>query len=183
MKLNTELFAAFFRVGIFGFGGGPSSIPLFHQEVVKKYGWMSDDEFGDTLALANTMPGPIATKMAGYIGYRMNGVTGSMTALIATILPTVFMMVLLLTILQSNKDLPWVSSMSAAVVPVVGVMLAVLTWDFLKQSGQSLGWQKALLLTAGAALLMEGLDIHPAFLILAVLIFVFLPFNKGGGDE
>ncbi|WP_241536052.1 chromate transporter [Indiicoccus explosivorum] len=183
VKLNAELFAAFFRVGIFGFGGGPSSIPLFHQEVVKKYKWMSDDEFGDTLALANTMPGPIATKMAGYIGYRLGGIPGSMTALVATVLPTVFLMVLLLTILQSNKDLPWVSSMSAAVVPVVGVMLAVLTWDFLKKSGQSLGWGKAVLLTAGAVLLMEGLGLHPAFLILAVLIFVFLPFNKGGGDE
>ena len=66
-----QLFLAFFRVGMLGYGGGPSSIPLVHQEVVKKYGWMDDDEFADVLALGNTLPGPIATKMAGYIGYRV----------------------------------------------------------------------------------------------------------------
>lgn len=40
-----------------GFGGAPSAIPLVHQEVVKKYKWMEDDEFSDVVALANTMPG------------------------------------------------------------------------------------------------------------------------------
>lgn len=183
LKLHADLFAAFFRVGMLGFGGGPSSIPLFHQEVVKKYRWMSDDDFGDTLALANTMPGPIATKMAGYIGYRLGGIAGSLNALIATVLPTVILMIVLLGTLQAFKDLPWVSSMSAAVVPVVGVMLAVLTWDFLKKSGQSLGWPRAAMLTVLAAILMEGLGLHPAFLILIVLGFVFLPFKKGGDDE
>ncbi|AQQ55166.1 chromate transporter [Planococcus lenghuensis] len=182
-RLYADLFAAFFRVGMLGFGGGPSSIPLFHQEVVKKYRWMSDDDFGDTLALANTMPGPIATKMAGYIGYRLGGLTGSLTALIANVVPTVLLMILLLSTLQAFKDLPWVASMSAAVVPVVGVMLAVLTWDFLKKSGQSLGWTRAVVLAVLAAVLMEALGVHPAFLILAVLVFVFLPLKKGGENE
>jgi len=70
-KLQGDLFMAFCRVGLLGFGGGPSAIPLFHQEVVRKYGWMDEEEFGDTLALANTLPGPIATKLAGYIGYKV----------------------------------------------------------------------------------------------------------------
>lgn len=183
LKLHADLFAAFFRVGILGFGGGPSSIPLFHQEVVKKYRWMTDDNFGDTLALANTMPGPIATKMAGYIGYRLGGALGSVNALVATVLPTVILMILLLGTLQAYKDLPWVSSMSAAVVPVVGVMLAILTWDFLKKSGQSLGWPRAIILTILAAVLMEGLNLHPAFLILIVLGIVFFSSKKGGGNE
>lgn len=55
-----------------GYGGGPGSIPLIHKEVVDKYEWMSDEDFGDLLALANTLPGPIATKLAGYIGHRVS---------------------------------------------------------------------------------------------------------------
>lgn len=50
-----QLFVAFFRVGIFGFGGGPSMIPLVHAECVKKYQWISSDEFSDYYAFANTL--------------------------------------------------------------------------------------------------------------------------------
>lgn len=179
-KINADLFAAFFRVGILGFGGGPSAIPLFHAEAVKKYDWMTEDEFSDTLALANTMPGPIATKMAGYIGYRIGGVVGSMTALIALVVPTVLMMIVLLGALQQFKGVEWVNSMSAAVVPVVAVMLGVMTWDFVKKSGQSLGWPRAALLLGISVLLMEILHVHPVILIIGVLLIVLLGFRKGG---
>lgn len=183
LKTNADLFAAFFRVGILGFGGGPSAIPLFHAEAVKKYKWMSEDEFGDTLALGNTMPGPIATKMAGYIGYRVGGFIGSITALVAVVVPTVLMMILLLGALQQFKGVEWVNSMSAAVVPVVGVMLAVMTWDFIKKSGQSLGWARALLLLGLSVLLMEVLHIHPVILIIGVLLLVLFGFRKGGAAK
>ena len=139
-----------------GFGGGPSSIPLVHQEVVKKYEWMTEDEFGDTLALANTLPGPIATKMAGYVGYRVAGIWGLLNALLASVIPTVVLMIVFLGLLQTYKDIPWVRHMSATVVPVVAVMLAVLTWDFIKKSGETLGWLRAVMLLALSAIFLKN---------------------------
>jgi len=177
-RTNGDIWAAFFRVGILGFGGGPSAIPLVHQETVKKYKWMSEEEFSDTLAMANAMPGPIATKMGGYIGYRVSGIVGCLVALFATFAPTALAMIFLLQLLQRFKDIPWVQHMSASVVPVVAVMLATMTWDFLKKSGQTMGWTKGILVTFGSLLLMEGLNVHPALLILVLIIFVFLPFGK-----
>ncbi|HWO77277.1 MAG TPA: chromate transporter [Bacillus sp. (in: firmicutes)] len=169
-----NIFVAFFRVGILGFGGGPSSIPLFHKEVVGKYKWMNDDEFSDILALGNALPGPIATKMAGYIGYRVSGIPGLIVSLIATILPTVVAMILLLTVLNAYKDEPWVHGMSQAVVPVVMVMLGVLTWDFYKKSDQSLGWKTAVLMVAGSAILIQFLGLHPAIIIFGILLFAIV---------
>lgn len=183
MSKNTDLFAAFFRVGMLGFGGGPSAIPLFEQEAVKKYKWMTSDEFGDTLALANTMPGPLATKMAGYIGWRVNGLPGCLIAIFASVVPTVLLMIILLGVLQQYKDVAWVNGMSDAVVPVVGVMLAILTLDFLKKSGDSLGWLRAVIYTVISIILMEMLEVHPAFLIVAILVLVFLPVKKEGGAK
>lgn len=180
MNKNADLFAAFFRVGMLGFGGGPSAIPLFEQEAVKKYKWMTSDEFGDTLALANTMPGPLATKMAGYIGWRVNGIAGCLVALLASVVPTVLLMIILLGVLQQYKDVAWVNGMSDAVVPVVGVMLAILTLDFLKKSGDSLGWLRAVIYTLISIVLMELLGVHPAFLIIGILVAVFLPWKKEG---
>lgn len=181
MGSNVNIFMAFLRVGLLGFGGGPSAIPLFEQEAVKKYEWMTSDEFGDTLALANTMPGPLATKMAGYIGYRVNGLAGCLIALFASVVPTVILMIVFLGVLQQFKNLAWVDGMSEAVVPVVGVMLAILTLDFLKKSKDSLGWIRASVYTILSLVLVEIAGLHPAILIIAILIIVFLPFKKEGG--
>jgi len=168
---QADIFLAFFRVGILGYGGGPSSIPLVHKEVVEKYKWMDSDEFSDILALGNALPGPIATKLAGYIGYRVGGVFGMLNALAATVVPTIILMILLLTVLNSYKNEAWVSGMTQAVVPVVAVMLAVLTWDFVKKSGTSrLGWKWTLVALAGILLLLQFLHLHPGVLIFVLLI-------------
>jgi chromate transporter len=167
---QLQLFFAFFRVGMLGYGGGPSSIPLIHKEVVQKYKWMNDDEFSDVLALGNALPGPIATKMAGYIGYRVAGIMGMLNAVLATIVPTIILMIVLLTFLSSVKDEPWVLGMTKAVVPVVAVMLGVLTWEFIKQANSSLGSLATILFSVGSLLVLEFFRVHPAILI-GVLLF------------
>lgn len=175
---QLQLFLAFFRVGMLGYGGGPSAIPLVHKEVVEKYKWMNDDEFADVLALANALPGPIATKLAGYIGYRVAGIIGLLNATLSTILPTIFLMIVLLKTISSIKDLPWVKGMTAAVVPVVGVMLAVLTWEFFKKSKASLGWGRAVILFILSFLLMEIAGLHPAIIIIGLLLAAVLKKDK-----
>jgi chromate transporter len=92
--------------------------------------------------------------------------------------PTALAMIFLLQLLQQFKDIPWVQHMSASVVPVVAVMLATMTWDFVKKSGETLGWVKGLLIIFGALILMELLNIHPAILILVLILYVVLPFGK-----
>lgn len=176
---HLHIFLAFFRVGILGYGGGPSSIPLVHKEVVDKYKWMDTDEFGDILALGNALPGPIATKMAGYIGYRVGGILGMLNALIATMVPTIILMILLLTVLNTYKDQPWVKGMSTAVVPVVMVMLATLTWDFAKKSGSSqLGWKWTTVFIVVSAFLLQFLGVHPAIIIFVLLVTALLMKDK-----
>ncbi|UOE57972.1 chromate transporter [Bacillus sp. CMF12] len=181
---QADIFMAFFRVGILGYGGGPSSIPLVHKEVVDKYKWMDTDEFGDVLALGNALPGPIATKMAGYIGYRVGGILGMVNALVATMVPTIVIMIILLTALNTFKDQPWVTGMTQAVIPVVAVMLATLTWDFVKKSTKSsLGWGWTLLFVAASLVLLEFVNIHPAIIIFVLLAAALLKKDKSEKNE
>ncbi|WP_431800664.1 chromate transporter [Halobacillus andaensis] len=178
-----NLFLAFFRVGIFGYGGGPSSIPLVHKEVVEKYKWLSDDDFADILALGNSLPGPIATKMAGYIGYRVSGYTGMLNAILATILPTIALLIMLLSFLNNFRELDWVNGMTQAVVPVVGVMLAVLTFDFIKKSKENLGIWITILLGVTSLILIEAIGVHPGIVILVLLIYALVKPMKKKKDE
>lgn len=175
-QVNISL--AFFRSGMLGYGGGPSSIPLVHKEVVETYKWMDDDEFADVLALANTLPGPINTKMAGYIGYRVGGYLGMFNAILSSITPTIILMIVLLTSLSSFKSLPWVAGMTKAVVPVVGVMMATLTWDFYKKSKDTLGFLNSGLIIIASIVLMEILHVHPGILIFTILVFALVKKDK-----
>ncbi|MCU9612971.1 chromate transporter [Caldibacillus lycopersici] len=178
-----NIFIAFFRSGILGYGGGPSSIPLVYDEVVKRYKWMDDEDFSDVLALGNTLPGPIATKMAGYIGYRVGGIVGMLVALIATILPTAVLLILFLTVLQAYKDIAWVNGISKAVVPVVGVMMGVLTWDFIKKSKGYFGWLMTTVLVIVSLIVLQVLSIHPGILIAGLLAAALLKKSKQADEN
>ncbi|WP_163102449.1 chromate transporter [Peribacillus alkalitolerans] len=178
-----DLFFAFFRVGMLGYGGGPSSIPLVKKEVVERYAWMEEEEFSDTLALANTLPGPIGTKLAGYIGYRVKGLSGMFIALLASVLPTVLIMIFFLSLISNYKEKSWVTGMTQAIIPVVGAMLIAMTWEFVDKSASTLGWVKALLLMGISLVCIEILHIPvPVFVLAVLLIALLLPVGKKERD-
>ncbi|MGN7477897.1 chromate transporter [Solibacillus silvestris] len=180
MAKQLHIFIAFFRSGILGFGGGPTTIPLVHKEVVKTYEWMTDEEFADVISIGNTLPGPIGTKMAGYIGYRVGGWLGLINALIATVLPTVLLLILLLGSLNQFNESSFVSGMTHGVIPIVAVMMGVLTWDFIKKSKTSLGIKLAAIIFAGSFIAIILLNIHPGFVIATLLIIAIILPSKGG---
>lgn len=178
MKQQRKIFLAFFRSGMLGYGGGLSAIPLMHREVVENFKWMDEEEFADVLALANTLPGPINTKLAGYIGWRISGWRGMLNALIAAVLPTLILMILLLTVLNAYKDRPWVQGMAKGVMPVAGVMIGVLAWDFIRLSQKLMGWLITILFTVISLIVLQRFGIHPAFLILAFFIMALFARDK-----
>src|SRR5699024_8925972 len=181
--MQKDLFIAFFRAGMLGYGVGLSAIPLMHKEVVKTYKWMDDDEFSDILALANTLPGPINTKLSGYIGWRLGGLLGLLNCITATVLPTGFLMIMLLTVLNSFKDDPFVQGMAKGVIPVAGVMIGVLAVDFIKKSKDFLGWLATIFYTVLSIIIMEVLNIHPAFLIIGLIIYALTTKEKNHNEN
>ncbi|HLR51355.1 MAG TPA: chromate transporter [Candidatus Avamphibacillus sp.] len=172
--MHKDLFIAFFRAGMLGYGGGLSAIPLMQKEVVERYKWMDDDEFSDILALANTLPGPINTKMSGYIGWRLKGFWGMLNCVIATVAPTAILIILLLTTLNAYKDKPWVQGMSKGVLPIAGVMIGVLAWDFVRKSKLLLGWGTTIFYIVLSLLLIELVGIHPAIVIIVLILYALL---------
>lgn len=150
-----KIFWAFFIPGILGYGGGPSSIPLIETEVVDRYHWLTVNEFSEVLALGNSLPGPIATKMAGYIGYEVSGVLGGIVAVFAMVAPSLILMISLLSILMKYKNSPRVKRMTMVVRPVIAVLLGVMTYDLLFSSYESVGWLQTLGIGVISFILME----------------------------
>jgi len=125
-----HLFLAFGRSTLVGFGGGPAIIPLYEHETVEVFKWMTKEEYGQTLAFANALPGPIATKMGIYIGYKVAGWSGAAVTLLAITVPTGIALVALYALLGKFRDTPFFKGMLAGVRPVVFVMLAMLAMEF-----------------------------------------------------
>ncbi len=167
LKTYLDLFMAFLRPGIFTFGGGPSAIPLIQNEVVNNYHFFTIDEFSNVLALANSLPGPIATKLATVVGYKVAGIIGALISLLAAVGPTSIAIILLFGVYVKFKDAAWLKAMMRAVKPVVVIMVAqsALTMAF--------GCSKDIysLLLAVAAGVALYFDVNPAIIILASFIF------------
>lgn len=163
--IYLDIFLAFFVPNILGYGGGPPIIPLLQEEVVNHYQWLTFEEFGEIFALGNALPSPIATKLAGYIGYQVAGIPGAAVALIATIAPTAIAMVVLFKFLNIFKSAPQVKAMTNIVRPIVAVLLGILAYEFFFSAYESAGLLQTILLAAIGFLALEKWKVHPGLVV------------------
>ncbi|WP_245948079.1 chromate transporter [Paenibacillus sambharensis] len=181
MKL-WDLFMAFGTATMLGYGGGPAIIPLYENQVVTRYEWMNTDEFGKALAFGNALPGPIATKLAAYIGFKVAGYAGAAVALTAVVLPTAIVMILLAGVMLKLSNNPFVRGMIRGIQPVIFVMMAMLAYDFVKYAIQPIAGPVPflpLLIAAGFFVLVHYYHLNAVWGIIGALIVGAL-FMRGG---
>ena len=82
-----KLFISAFLISAFTVGGGFVLIPLMKAKFVDEYGWLKENEALDLVSIAQSAPGVMAANSSIIMGYRMGGFLGSITALLATVLP------------------------------------------------------------------------------------------------
>jgi chromate transporter len=118
-----QLFVSFFKVGAFAFGGGYAMIPLISEEVVTNRGWLAMEEFIDVIAISQGTPGPIAINSATFVGFKVAGVIGSMTATFGVVLPSFIIMMVLGRLFLRYKEVPLVKYMLSGIRPVVVALI------------------------------------------------------------
>lgn len=163
---SWDLLVSFTRANILGFGGGPSVIPFIKAEVTNRHRWLSDDEFTSALAVGNTLPGPIATKLAAYIGFKVAGVLGATMALLGTVVPSGLAMVLLFSLLMRYQDHPFVKGCIRGVKPVIWVLFLLLVLEYVK----FIGSKSTGLFAVAAFTLIYLLQVHPVYVIVGSMI-------------
>lgn len=87
-KTCLKLFLVLFKIGLFTFGGGYAMISLLENEFITKRKWLESDEFLNVVAIAESTPGPVAINAATYVGYKLAGFWGSLSATVAVALPS-----------------------------------------------------------------------------------------------
>ena len=119
-----ELFLAFLQIGTFSIGGGYAAIPLIQSLAVEKYGWLSISEFTDLVTIAEMTPGPIAVNSATFVGLRIAGIPGAITATFGCLLPSLSIVSVLGLIYFKYRTLPALQSVLSCLRPAVVALIA-----------------------------------------------------------
>lgn len=124
MNIYLRLIWAYFKIGLFGFGGGYAMLSLIQREVVNS-GWISNATFTDIVAISQMTPGPIGINSATYIGYVVTGgVLGSIIATLTVVIPPFLLVLYTGHYIRRHKDSPVIKSVFIGLRPVVIGLIA-----------------------------------------------------------
>ena len=118
------------KIGLLSFGGPAGQIALMQSELVERRGWIAPQTFDRGLSFAMMLPGPEAQQLATFLGWRLHGIWGGLTAGLAFVLPGAALMILLAWVAAAHGAVPLVAAVFAGVQPVVialvlGAMLKI----------------------------------------------------------
>lgn len=155
--IYLELFLTFFKIGLFTIGGGYAMIPLVLESVVS-HGWMSEPDFMNFLAVAESTPGPIAINMATFVGSTQAGILGSALATLGVVLPSFIIILIIAAFVRNLFKYKAVNAVMGGIRPAVVALI--------------LGTAATMIL--GTVLGISDLSSAPAFDFRAPLIFAII---------
>jgi chromate transporter len=180
-----KIFLLFTRVALFSWGGGPASLALMQRESTAA-GWVTPEEFADAVAVGNALPGPIAPQVSAYIGYKIAGLPGAISAAAGTVVPTTVLMLVMVALFFGIKDNKTVQSMLKAVRPAVVGLLIWTAYDMANTvwGANQLGWGAALLqnwdklaISLTAFGLLTFTAINPIFIVIGAALLGFVVYR------
>src|SRR5699024_7592661 len=169
-----KMFLTFLKIGAFTFGGGFAMIPIIQEEVVNKHNWIKEEEFLDTISVAQSAPGSIAVNSSIYVGYKIKGVAGAIVCTVGTVLPPFMTILVIAKFFAIFRDNPIFNSVFAGIRPaVVALIFSALYRLVYKSRFTYIGLGSALIV----ALIIGIFNISPIYLIL-LGVLVSILYNK-----
>ncbi|MFC4665728.1 chromate transporter [Falsiporphyromonas endometrii] len=141
MSQLWKLFATFFKIGGFTFGGGYAMLPIIEDALVTKNKWLSREEFLDLFAVAQSLPGVFAVNISLFLGYKLKGIRGAIISALGTTLPSFLVILAIAMYFATFKDNPIVIKIFNGIRPAVVAMIAapvITTWRSMKMKRSAL---------------------------------------------
>lgn len=176
--IYLQLFTTFFKIGLFGFGGGAAMLSLIQYEVVENHPWLTAQEFTDMVAISQVTPGPIGINTATYAGYlATDSVFGSFVATSAIVLPSFIIMMIVATMMARFNENPWVKSIMKMLKPAIIGLIAAAALLLVTEETFGPGYTdwKAWLILVAAFTATKWLKVSPILMIaIAALLGILI---------
>ena len=127
------LFGAFAVVGVTTFGGGYAMLPALQREVVEKRRWATEEEVMDWYAIGQCTPGVIAVNTSTFIGYRLRGVPGAITATAGMVFPSLVIITIIAAFIRQFAHLAVVQHAFAGIRIAVCALVLQSVWKMAKK--------------------------------------------------
>ena len=157
-----DLFFTFFKVGAFTIGGGYAMLPVIQGEVVEKKKWMKEEEFLDAIALTNSLPGPLATNCATFVGYRLAGFPGAISSVLGAIMPSFLIILAIALFFTSISGYAVTHYIFSGVRPAVVALIFFALVKMVKSVGVN---AINTIIAVSSLVLLLFFNIHPIFVI------------------
>ena len=132
LKSMLKLFAIFFKIGLFSFGGGYAMFTMIEREVVEKHKFLTHDELMDVFAIAESTPGAVAINVATFVGTKVAGIFGGIFATFGLMLPSMIIIMALSYIIDLVRDNKWVGYLFKGIRVGVLVLIAKAVLSFFR---------------------------------------------------
>ena len=159
-----EMFKTFFKIGAFSFGGGYGMIPIIQDEIVRKRNWISEDEFLDAMAVAQGSPGAMAVNASIYVGYKVKGPIGAVVAVLGSILPSFFIMIIIGKYLYRYRNNPILDKVFLGIKPAIVALIASAVYTLGKNARFGV---KRIGVSIVTVILIGFFNVNPIYLIVA----------------
>lgn len=122
-KKCLELFLAFFKIGLFTFGGGYAMISIIEDICVERKGWITHDDMMNVTVLAESTPGPIAINCATFVGYQHGGLSGAAAATLGVVLPSLVIIYAISMFLDHFLEITLIANAFRGIKIAVGILI------------------------------------------------------------
>ncbi|EPF27884.1 chromate transporter [Treponema medium] len=129
----VQLFTAFFKIGLFTFGGGMSMLPMLQKELVESKKWLTEEEILNYFAIGQCTPGIIAVNVATFCGYKRAGLSGSIVSTIGIVCPSWIVITLIAGSISRFSDIVWIQRAMKGIYVAVAALLARAVFTFGKK--------------------------------------------------
>ena len=129
----VQLFTAFFKIGLFTFGGGMSMLPMLQRELVESKQWLTEEEILNYFAIGQCTPGIIAVNVATFCGYKRAGLSGAIVSTIGIVCPSWIVITLIAGSISRFSDIIWIQRAMKGVYVAVAALLARAVFTFGKK--------------------------------------------------
>ena len=165
--IYIQLFTSFFKIGAFTIGGGYAMIPLIEKEVVENKKWIEKQYFVDMLALAQSAPGVMAINTSIFVGYKIKGFWGAVSAALGTILPSFLAILIIASFYIDFKDNPVVEKIFKGMRPAVVALIITPLWNMSKTAHIN---AKTIIIPVSAIVLTWQFNVSPIYIIITAIV-------------
>lgn len=174
MEMTFRLLFVFFKIGLFSIGGGYAVIPMIQEQIVEKYGWVSQKVFTDIIAISQMTPGPLAVNASTFVGLQSAGIKGAVAATTGCVAAGICISLSLYVFFRRHSGSEYVmqilcglKAVSVGLIASAGAVIMLLTFggESSIAAVRSIDW-KAVVVFAAALAALRKFRLNPVLIMM-----------------